>query len=88
MLIFSYPTWSVLTCYLFILFGGGLSSCVHQYLSGLFLSQYYYFIRLMGRKASHVALECALQSHPNLVCFFILCDLDWYYCREDDTFKV
>eukprot|EP00249_Psilotum_nudum_P007540 c20642_g1_i1 orf=334-2157(-) len=29
--------------------------------------KYYYFIRLMGRKASHVALECALQSHPNLV---------------------
>ncbi|KAG6499351.1 hypothetical protein ZIOFF_039117 [Zingiber officinale] len=28
---------------------------------------YYYFIRLMGRKASHVALECTLQSHPNLV---------------------
>jgi pyrophosphate--fructose-6-phosphate 1-phosphotransferase len=24
----------------------------------------------MGRKASHVALECALQSHPNMVCFF------------------
>ncbi|KAI0512039.1 hypothetical protein KFK09_012674 [Dendrobium nobile] len=31
--------------------------------------KYYYFIRLMGRKASHVALECALQSHPNLVIF-------------------
>ncbi|XP_050376115.1 pyrophosphate--fructose 6-phosphate 1-phosphotransferase subunit alpha [Argentina anserina] len=29
--------------------------------------KYYYFIRLMGRKASHVALECTLQSHPNLV---------------------
>ncbi|CAO1942000.1 unnamed protein product [Urochloa humidicola] len=29
--------------------------------------KYYYFIRLMGRKASHVALECALQSHPNMV---------------------
>ncbi|XP_019420567.1 PREDICTED: pyrophosphate--fructose 6-phosphate 1-phosphotransferase subunit alpha-like isoform X2 [Lupinus angustifolius] len=29
--------------------------------------KYYYFIRLMGRKASHVTLECALQSHPNLV---------------------
>ena len=32
-----------------------------------FLFQYYYFIRLMGRKASHVALECTLQSHPNMV---------------------
>ncbi|GER32012.1 phosphofructokinase family protein [Striga asiatica] len=29
--------------------------------------KYYYFIRLMGRKASHVAVECTLQSHPNLV---------------------
>nr|DAD46463.1 TPA_asm: hypothetical protein HUJ06_016400 [Nelumbo nucifera] len=29
--------------------------------------KYYYFIRLMGRRASHVALECALQSHPNMV---------------------
>ncbi|KAJ0658361.1 putative diphosphate--fructose-6-phosphate 1-phosphotransferase [Helianthus annuus] len=29
--------------------------------------KYYYFIRLMGRKASHVALECTLQSHPHMV---------------------
>ncbi|KMZ62517.1 Diphosphate--fructose-6-phosphate 1-phosphotransferase, 6-phosphofructokinase [Zostera marina] len=29
--------------------------------------KYYYFVRLMGRKASHVALECTLQSHPNMV---------------------
>ncbi|ONK58963.1 uncharacterized protein A4U43_C08F1530 [Asparagus officinalis] len=29
--------------------------------------KYYYFIRLMGRRASHVTLECALQSHPNMV---------------------
>ncbi|KAG0497896.1 hypothetical protein HPP92_002587, partial [Vanilla planifolia] len=29
--------------------------------------KYYYFIRLMGRRASHVALECALQSQPNMV---------------------
>lgn len=28
--------------------------------------KYYYFIKLMGRSASHVALECALQTHPNL----------------------
>lgn len=26
----------------------------------------YYFIKLMGRSASHVALECALQTHPNM----------------------
>lgn len=29
--------------------------------------KYYYFIRLMGRRGSHVTLECALQSHPNMV---------------------
>ncbi|KAJ7551582.1 hypothetical protein O6H91_06G021000 [Diphasiastrum complanatum] len=29
--------------------------------------KYYYFIRLMGRHASHIALECALQSQPNMV---------------------
>lgn len=28
--------------------------------------KYYFFIKLMGRSASHVALECALQTHPNL----------------------
>src|SRR5262249_48200147 len=25
----------------------------------------YYFIKLMGRSASHITLECALQTHPN-----------------------
>lgn len=28
--------------------------------------KYYYFIKLMGRSASHITLECALQTHPNL----------------------
>jgi len=28
--------------------------------------KYYYFIKLMGRSASHLALECALQTHPNI----------------------
>lgn len=28
--------------------------------------KYYFFIKLMGRSASHVTLECALQTHPNL----------------------
>lgn len=28
--------------------------------------KYYHFIRLMGRSASHIALECALSTHPNL----------------------
>ena len=29
--------------------------------------KYYHFIRLMGRSASHIALECALLTRPNLV---------------------
>ena len=28
--------------------------------------KYYHFIRLMGRSASHITLECALQTHPNM----------------------
>lgn len=28
--------------------------------------KYYYFIKLMGRSASHITLECAFQTHPNL----------------------
>lgn len=28
--------------------------------------KYYYFIKLMGRSASHITLECALQAHPNM----------------------
>jgi len=27
--------------------------------------KYYHFVRLMGRSASHIALECALVTHPN-----------------------
>ena len=30
--------------------------------------KYWHFIRLMGRSASHIALECALQCQPN-ICF-------------------
>lgn len=28
--------------------------------------KYYHFIKLMGRTASHITLECALQTHPNV----------------------
>lgn len=28
--------------------------------------KHYYFVKLMGRAASHIALECALKTHPNL----------------------
>lgn len=29
--------------------------------------KYYHFIKLMGRSASHIALECGLATHPNMV---------------------
>jgi pyrophosphate--fructose-6-phosphate 1-phosphotransferase len=29
--------------------------------------KYYYFVRLMGRSASHIALECALRTRINCV---------------------
>ena len=29
--------------------------------------KYWYFIRLMGNQPSHMALECALKTHPNMV---------------------
>jgi pyrophosphate--fructose-6-phosphate 1-phosphotransferase len=32
----------------------------------LSVKKYYHFIKLMGRSASHVALECALATQPNL----------------------
>ncbi len=28
--------------------------------------KYWHFIKLMGRSASHIALECALRTHPNI----------------------
>lgn len=28
--------------------------------------KYWFFVKMMGRSASHVALECALQTHPNI----------------------
>lgn len=28
--------------------------------------KYWHFVKLMGRNASHVTLECALQTHPNI----------------------
>ncbi|KAL0884825.1 hypothetical protein Bca101_008806 [Brassica carinata] len=28
--------------------------------------KYYHFVRLMGRAVSHITLECALQTHPNI----------------------
>lgn len=33
---------------------------------GLSAKKYYFFIKMMGRSASHITLECALQTHPNM----------------------
>jgi 6-phosphofructokinase 1 len=33
--------------------------------------KYFHFVRLMGRSASHIALECALQTRPNMC---IICE--------------
>jgi diphosphate--fructose-6-phosphate 1-phosphotransferase len=41
------------------------SECIgNLMLDTLSTKKYYHFIRLMGRSASHIALECALQTHP------------------------
>ena len=33
-------------------------------MDALSAKKYYHFVRLMGRAASHITLECALQTHP------------------------
>ena len=30
------------------------------------LKNYWHFVKVMGRSASHVALECALETQPNI----------------------
>ena len=35
-------------------------------LDALSSKKYYHFIRLMGRSASHIALQCALATKPNM----------------------
>lgn len=53
--------------------GFDTASKVYSQLIGNMLSdsasaiKYWYFIRLMGRDPSHLALECAMQTHPNIV---------------------
>ena len=42
------------------------SECIGSIMADTLSSKkYYHFIRLMGRSASHIALECALLTHPN-----------------------
>lgn len=55
-----------------ISFGFDTASKVYSELIGNIMidaasaGKYYHFIRLMGRSASHIALECALQTHPQV----------------------
>ncbi len=57
--------------YVPISFGFDTASKVYAELIGnlardaLSAKKYYHFVRLMGRTASHITLECALQTHPN-----------------------
>lgn len=52
-------------------FGFDTASKVYSELIGniardaLSAKKYYYFIKLMGRSASHITLECAFATHPN-----------------------
>jgi 6-phosphofructokinase len=36
-------------------------------IDGASARKYWYFMRLMGQSPSHIALETALQTHPNVV---------------------
>lgn len=40
-------------------------------IDALSAKKYYHFVRLMGRAASHITLECALQTHPQAA---IICE--------------
>lgn len=42
-------------------------------------TKYYYFIRVMGQDPSHLAVECALQTHPNIIL------VSEYHKSEGDT---
>lgn len=43
------------------------SECIGNIQTDCCASQkYYHFVRLMGCSASHIALECAMQCHPNM----------------------
>ncbi len=58
--------------YVSISFGFDTATKIYSELIGniardaLSAKKYYHFIKLMGRSASHIALECALKTHPNL----------------------
>lgn len=61
--------------------------------------KYYHFIKLMGRSASHITLECALKTHPNLTLISEehltlaqitkkICDLIQQRCAEKKDYGV
>lgn len=58
--------------YVEISFGFDTATKIYSELIGnigkdaLSAKKYYHFIKLMGRSASHITLECALKTHPNL----------------------
>jgi diphosphate-dependent phosphofructokinase len=58
--------------YIEVSFGFDTATKVYSELIGNILrdcisaKKYYHFIKLMGRSASHIALEAALQTHPNM----------------------
>lgn len=43
----------------------GIIGNIHR--DAVSMRKYWHFIKIMGRSASHIALECALQTHPTLV---------------------
>ena len=48
--------------------------------------KYWHFIKLMGRSASHIALECALQTHPNVCIISEEVEANNYYLDDVVTY--
>lgn len=77
--------------YLPISFGFDTACSVYSELIGnimkdiLSTKKYYFFVRLMGRAASHITLECALRTHPNLA--FISEELQKKRCTLEDVVR-
>lgn len=59
--------------------------------------KYFHFVKLMGRSASHLTLECALKTHPNVALISeenktvssLACELaDWVESREKNPYGI
>lgn len=48
--------------------------------------KYWHFIKLMGRSASHITLECALQTHPNICIVSEEVEANNYYLDDVVTY--